>query len=101
MSRGRAFAAIAVTLAVAGPPAVAALALPAASAPVAWVVAPPWVDADAVVARAGAQPVGPVQPRLGRLVAGGGDGLEDRLRAAGAWIVLWDARLLRVCGVWS
>ena len=64
-----------------------------------WVmVIPPWADRAAIVERAGAQLVGPAEAPFGQLVAGPDRGASERLKAAGAWLVL-DADFLEgYCG---
>lgn len=53
---------------------------------------------EAVVTRAGGWLVGPRQPLVGRLATGPGPDFEQRLRRAGAWLVLDGARFTSYCG---
>lgn len=64
----------------------------------ALVVLPPWASAEDVVARAGGRIIGLARAPLAVLVTGQGPGLEDRLRAAGAWTVLDGSSLSLLCG---
>ncbi|WP_375690602.1 hypothetical protein [Pseudooceanicola sp. LIPI14-2-Ac024] len=61
------------------------------------VVVPPWVDGEAVLARAGARPIGPLRAPLG-LIADGPPGTGARLHAMGAWAVLDARRIAALCG---
>lgn len=92
MTTGRAFAALAIALSLAAPLGVSLAAGTEAASAVYLVVAAPWADAGALVAEAGGRLSGPRQPPLGRIAAG--EGFPHRLREAGAWLVVGDARLL-------
>ncbi|MEC9432582.1 MAG: hypothetical protein VYD87_06730 [Pseudomonadota bacterium] len=61
-------------------------------------VAPPWRDLDAIADRAGGRLVGPVQAPFAAFAAGDAPGFDDRLVAAGAWLVLDAKRLVQLCG---
>jgi hypothetical protein len=83
--------------ALAGPLAALGAAAPRPDAPV-LAIAPPWIDVDAVVARAGGRPIGPVGAPLATLAQGEGAHFAERLRDAGAWMVVDGAALARLCG---
>lgn len=95
--RNRVMTAAAATLALAAPVSVS-LARPSQETGLYLVVAAPWDDSMDVAARAGARLAGPLQPYLGSVVVDDGSDARARLRAAGAWIVLADPNLLRLCG---
>ena len=78
----------------AGPAAVLA-APPRAGAP-RLVILPPWGDGDAILARAGADVIGPARAPLWALVAPD-PGVAARLRADGAWVADGGA-LASFCG---
>jgi hypothetical protein len=94
----RVLTAAALTLALGAPVAVA-LARPAPELGLYLVVAAPWDDAADVAVRAGARLTGPVQPRVGALVADDRPDARARLGRAGAWLVMSNPDLLRLCGV--
>jgi hypothetical protein len=79
----------------------AARPAPGAAGPL-LVVAPPWRDADALLAAAGGRPVGPAVAPLGRLAADAAPHrprpFVARLRAAGALLALDAGALARLCG---
>jgi len=90
--------------AAAGP--LVALAGAAARAPApggALLVVAPDRGRAALLAAAGARPVGPAEAPLASLAVAAGPGadpgLPRRLRAAGAWLVLDGTALARLCGV--
>ena len=84
--------------ALSGPAAALLAAPPRAGQPV-LVILPPHGDADRVLARAGARPIGPVTAPFAVLATGEGDDLADRLVRAGAWAVRDGAAIARLCGV--
>jgi hypothetical protein len=53
---------------------------------------------EALIRRAGGRPVGPAQARLAGFATSERAGFADRLRAAGAWLVLDAGRLASLCG---
>ncbi|MCB1342840.1 MAG: hypothetical protein KDK24_17580 [Pseudooceanicola sp.] len=61
------------------------------------VIAAPWHNVDAIVARAGGQPVGLTAPLAG-IAIGSAAGFPDRLRDAGALLVLDASTILALCG---
>lgn len=64
-----------------------------------WVVVvPPWRAAAEVVEAAKARLIGPVDAPLGVLVAAQAEGAPERLRAAGAWLVIDATLALGICG---
>lgn len=64
-----------------------------------WVVVvPPWLASAQVVEAAKARLIGPVDAPLGVLVAAEQVGAPDRLRAAGAWLVIDATLALGICG---
>lgn len=83
--------------ALAGPIAALGASTPRANEPV-LAIAPPWVDVAGVVDRAGGRAIGPWRAPLATLAQGHGAQFADRLRAAGAWIVIDGAALARICG---
>ena len=97
MSRALPFVALALA-ALAAPSAALVAAPPRADAPV-LVILPPGADAAALLAAAGARPIGPLVAPMAVLAAGDGADLPARLRAAGAWAVRDGAVLARICGV--
>jgi hypothetical protein len=70
----------------------------AADAAVVVVLAPPWRDTAAVVDAAGGV-ILPLRSGLGVTAAGAGPGFADRLRTAGALLVLSPDPEAAVCGV--
>lgn len=97
MTDGRPFIGLAGVLALLGPAALA-LSEPARSpAGPLLVIAGP--QTEQVIAAAGGRLVGPRQPRFGRLSQGADPEFAQRLRRAGAWLVISDPRLLAICGV--
>lgn len=84
--------------ALAGPGAALLAAPPRAGQPV-LVILSPAADLDAVLARAGARPIGPLAAPFATLAAGEGTDLAARLIAAGAWAVRDGAAMARLCGV--
>ena len=102
MTERRLLLSLALSLAVAGPGVVAFAALPdPAPGSAVLVVAGPLGDAETLVAAAGGRLIGPVQPRIGRLAASPDPLFAASLRAAGAWIIVSDPRILALCGVAS
>jgi len=83
--------------ALAGPSAALLAAPPQRGEPV-LVIVPPNADADALLAAAGARPVGPLTAPLAVLATGDGEDLAERLLSAGAWAVRDGAVLARLCG---
>ncbi|WP_339949950.1 hypothetical protein [uncultured Albimonas sp.] len=70
---------------------------PAGGDPVLAIVAP-WTDVEAVVAQASGRGISPISAPLAALAVGEGPDFPERLKAAGAWLVL-DGRLLaELCG---
>lgn len=63
------------------------------------VVIPPWVEAEALVARAQARLIGPAQAPFGHLVAAADAGAPLRLGDAGAWAVVDAKAVAQLCGV--
>lgn len=62
------------------------------------VVVPPWEDAPALLASAGARPVGATVAPFA-LMVDGPKGTLSALRASGAWAVLDARRLAALCGL--
>lgn len=64
-----------------------------------WVVVvPPWRAAEQVVEAAQARLIGPVDAPMGVLVAAQNEGAPNRLKAAGAWLVIDATLALGLCG---
>ncbi len=97
MNAGPAVAALATALSLAVPLIVPLAGKPGKEGPY-LVVVPPWADAEALVAKAGGRLSGPRQPLFGHLANGPDGAFAGRLRAAGAWLVVGDSRLLAICG---
>jgi len=72
---------------------------PASAAAPVLAVAPPWIDLDAAIARAGGRAISPAPAPLAALAVGPGPDFARRLKAAGAWMVLDGRRLADLCGV--
>ncbi len=62
------------------------------------VILPPWRDAGAVLATAGARPLGPQNAPFA-VIATGPPGAAARLRESGAWAVTDASALAAICGV--
>ncbi len=101
MTAGRAFAVLAIALSLIAPLGVSLAGGTETASAVHLVVAAPWSDVETLVAEAGGRLSGPRHPLLGRIAAGEDGGFPRRLRAAGAWLVVSDPRLLTLCGVRS
>lgn len=79
---------------------VLALAGAAPSGPLVVVVSAPGAEArDAMIRRAGGSPVGPVRTPFAGLAMSEAPGFAERLREAGAWIVLDGQRIAQICGL--
>lgn len=74
------------------------LALPGGSGGLLLVVTPPWRDSLGVIDAAGGRPIGPVPARIGRLATSDRAGFPERLRAAGAWVILDGYAISTLCG---
>ncbi|MEI4486062.1 hypothetical protein V8J36_07650 [Frigidibacter sp. MR17.14] len=61
-------------------------------------VVPPWADAAAVAAHAGAQLVGPTSAPFGTFVSVDGTAQLDALEAAGAWFLIDGDTARWICG---
>lgn len=74
------------------------LTLPAGADGMLLVVTPPWRDALAVIGDAGGRPIGPEASVLGQFATSDTPDFPDRLRAAGAWVVLDGEAISALCG---
>ncbi len=80
-------------------PVVTLLSLPPASHGLVLVMAPPWIDREAAIARAGGNGVGPVAAHLASLAQSDDPEFGDRLRAAGPFLVVDGQAVASLCGV--
>lgn len=79
-------------------PAWVALAQPALPGRPVVVIFPPWIDADALVQRAGGQIIGPSLAPLAALASSDQPTFAARLRSLGAWTVRDASRIVQICG---
>lgn len=83
--------------ALSGPAAALSAARPVGDGPY-LVVIPPWRAPEAVIRHAGGWPIGPTDAPLATLATGDGPDFLARLRSAGAWLVLDQAKMSWICG---
>lgn len=79
-------------------PAAVVLSAPVKEGQIMLVVAKPWHNAQDIIYRAGADPVGPNSAPFAAFAASDATGLEARLKHAGAWAVLDGQIISQLCG---
>lgn len=73
-------------------------ALPGGTGGMLLVVTPPWTNSLTVIQDAGGRPIGPERSLLGRLATSDTQDFADRLRSAGAWMILDGQAVSALCG---